>query len=64
MISREEVEEEINELKMINQFVYSTEILKQKLQEKKLASKRPSNVAAEKDRVRREMELAESRHDY
>eukprot|EP00253_Pinus_taeda_P016037 PITA_16037 len=42
----------------------SDETIKQMLQEKKLASKRPSNVAAEKDRVRREMELAESRHDY
>lgn len=64
MISRSEVEEKINALKKINQFVYSAETVKQMLQEKKLASKRPSNVAAEKDRVRREMELAESRHDY
>lgn len=64
MISRVEVEEKINALKKINQFVYSAETIKKMLQEKKLASKRPSNVATEKDRVRREMELVESRHDY
>lgn len=53
MISRAEVEEKINALKKINQFVYFGETVKQMLQEKKLASKRPSNVATEKDRVRR-----------
>jgi RNA polymerase-associated protein RTF1 len=64
MISRAEVEEKRIALKEINKFVYSAETVKQMLQEKKLASSRPSNVAAEKNRLRREMELAESRHEY
>lgn len=64
MISPAEVEEKRIALKEINKFVYSAETVKQMLQEKKLASSRPSNVAAEKDRLRREMELAESRHEY
>eukprot|EP01018_Ginkgo_biloba_P024700 Gb_11633 [translate_table: standard] len=38
--------------------------VKQMLQEKKLASSRPSNVADEKDKLRKEMELAESHHDF
>ncbi|KAJ6333567.1 hypothetical protein OIU77_009438 [Salix suchowensis] len=37
--------------------------VKQMLQEKKSASSRPLNVAAEKDRLRRELEVAQSKHD-
>ncbi|KAJ6925293.1 hypothetical protein NC651_009833 [Populus alba x Populus x berolinensis] len=37
--------------------------VKQMLQEKKSASSRPLNVAAEKDRLRRELEIAQSKHD-
>ncbi|KAK1306446.1 hypothetical protein QJS10_CPA10g00636 [Acorus calamus] len=44
-------------------FVYSAETVKQMLQEKKSASSRPKNVAAEKDRLRKEIVAAESRGD-
>ncbi|KAI3907541.1 hypothetical protein MKW98_016185, partial [Papaver atlanticum] len=44
-------------------YVYSAATVKQMLQEKKSASSRPLNVAAEKDRLRREMDIAESRRD-
>uniref|UniRef100_A0A0C9QPF4 TSA: Wollemia nobilis Ref_Wollemi_Transcript_14873_2386 transcribed RNA sequence n=1 Tax=Wollemia nobilis TaxID=56998 RepID=A0A0C9QPF4_9CONI len=64
MITRSEIEEKRNALQEINNFVYSAETVKQMLQEKKMASSRPLNVALEKDRLRKEMELAESRHDY
>ncbi|KAH0936404.1 hypothetical protein HID58_013521 [Brassica napus] len=50
-------------IKRINSFVYSAETVKQMLQEKKSASVRPMNVAAEKDRLRKELEIAESRND-
>eukprot|EP01018_Ginkgo_biloba_P031540 Gb_16950 [translate_table: standard] len=64
MLSRSEVLEKKDAILKINTFVYSAATVKQMLQEKKLASSRPSNVAAEKDRLRKEMELAESRHDF
>ena len=44
-------------------FVYSAATVKQMLQEKKSASTRPLNVAAEKDRLRRELEIAQSKND-
>lgn len=47
----------------VNSFVYSAETVKQMLQEKKSASGRPMNIAAEKDKLRREMESAESKED-
>ncbi|XP_042519975.1 protein RTF1 homolog [Macadamia integrifolia] len=49
--------------KTTNTFVYSAETVKQMLQEKKSATSRPMNVAAEKQRLRREMDVAESRRD-
>ncbi|GLJ08916.1 hypothetical protein SUGI_0098580 [Cryptomeria japonica] len=63
-LGKADVEEKKNALNDINNFVYSAETVKQMLQEKKMASARPSNLAAEKDRLRKEMELAESKHDY
>ncbi|ERN15034.1 hypothetical protein AMTRI_Chr02g214110 [Amborella trichopoda] len=50
--------------RLSSSFVYSAATVKQMLQEKKSASTRPSNIAAEKDRLRKEMELAESRLDH
>lgn len=47
----------------LSSFVYSAALVKQMLQEKKLSSSRPSNVAAEKDRVLKELALAESKED-
>ncbi|GLJ12830.1 hypothetical protein SUGI_0198560 [Cryptomeria japonica] len=63
-LHKADIEEKKNALNDINNFVYSAETVKQMLQEKKMASARPSNLAAEKDRLRKEMELAESKHDY
>lgn len=64
MLSAREVTEKIEAInKITNNFVYSASTVKQMLEEKKAASSRRFNVAAEKDRLRREMEVAESRHD-
>lgn len=48
--------------KTIN-FVYSAATVKQMIQEKKSASSRPLNIAAEKDRLRRELDRAQSKND-
>ncbi|MED6147254.1 Protein RTF1 [Stylosanthes scabra] len=50
-------------IKKINTFVYSAATVKQMLQEKKSASSRPLNVAAEKDRLRNELEKAFLMHN-
>ncbi|KAK6917515.1 Plus-3 domain [Dillenia turbinata] len=63
MPSKQDVKEKKEAIEKINTFVYSAATVKQMLQEKKSASARPLNIAAEKDRLRREMELAESRQD-
>ncbi|KAF9623817.1 hypothetical protein IFM89_005402 [Coptis chinensis] len=41
-------------------FVYSSATVKKMLEEKKSASSRPLNIAAEKERLRREMDVAEN----
>ena len=61
--SKEDVSEKKEAIKRINSFVYSAETVKQMLQEKKSASVRPMNIAAEKDRLRKELEIAESKND-
>lgn len=63
MPSKQDVLEKKEAIQKINTFVYSAATVKQMLQEKKTASSRPLNVAAEKDRLRRELEVAQSRHD-
>ncbi|XP_072975628.1 protein RTF1 homolog [Typha angustifolia] len=63
MPTRQEVVEKKEAIQNINTFVYSAATVKQMLQEKKSASLRPVNVAAEKDRLRKEMEVAQSRRD-
>ncbi|KAF8114194.1 hypothetical protein N665_0040s0049 [Sinapis alba] len=60
---KQDVSEKKEAIKRINSFVYSAETVKQMLQEKKSASVRPMNVAAEKDRLRKELEIAESKND-
>ncbi|KAM0952187.1 putative Plus-3 domain, Plus3-like superfamily protein [Dioscorea sansibarensis] len=50
-------------IQKINTFVYNAATVKQMLQEKKSASSRRINIAAEKDRLRKEMEVAQSRKD-
>uniref|UniRef100_A0A5B7BS97 Plus3 domain-containing protein n=1 Tax=Davidia involucrata TaxID=16924 RepID=A0A5B7BS97_DAVIN len=63
MPSKHEVLEKREAIQKTNTFVYSAATVKQMLQEKKSATWRPLNVAAEKDRLRREMEVAQSKHD-
>lgn len=47
----------------LNTFVYSADLVKKMLHEKKMAASRPSNVALEKDRLLKELALAESKDD-
>ncbi|XP_013637204.1 PREDICTED: protein RTF1 homolog [Brassica oleracea var. oleracea] len=61
--SKQDVSEKKEAIRRINSFVYSAETVKQMLQEKKSASVRPMNVAAEKDRLGKELEIAESKND-
>ncbi|KAJ4799916.1 RNA polymerase-associated RTF1-like protein [Rhynchospora pubera] len=61
--TRQELLEKKEAIQSAVNFVYSAETVKQLLQEKKLASLRPANVAAEKDRLRKELEVVRARHD-
>ncbi|KAJ8435129.1 hypothetical protein Cgig2_020772 [Carnegiea gigantea] len=63
MPHRDEVLEKREAIDKINNFVYSAETVKQMLQEKKSASTRPKNIAAEKEKLRRELEVAEYKED-
>ncbi|KAD7477997.1 hypothetical protein E3N88_01133 [Mikania micrantha] len=63
MPSKQEVLEKRESIEKTNSFVYSAETVKQMLQEKKSAIRRPLNIAAEKDRLRRDMEVAQMKHD-
>ncbi|KAM0994730.1 hypothetical protein ACFX13_010403 [Malus domestica] len=60
MPSKQEVVEKKETLQKSNTFVYSAATVKQMLQEKK-ASARPVNVAVEKERLRRQLDVAESK---
>lgn len=60
---KQDVLEKKEAIKKTNSYVYSAATVKQMLQEKKSASSRPLNIAAEKDRLRRELEIAQSKHD-
>ncbi|KAI9192405.1 hypothetical protein LWI28_022436 [Acer negundo] len=63
MPTKHDILEKKEAIQKINTFVYSAATVKQMLQEKKSASSRPLNIAAEKDRLRRELDAAISRHD-
>lgn len=63
MPSKQDVSEKKQAIQKINTFVYSAATVKQMLQEKKSASSRPLNIAAEKDRLRRELEVAQSKNN-
>lgn len=63
MLKRLDVVEKKQAILKINNFVYSAATVKQMLEEKKSISRRPLNVAAEKDRLKRELEIAESKND-
>ncbi|KAK9714715.1 hypothetical protein RND81_06G114300 [Saponaria officinalis] len=63
MPTKKEVAEKRSEIERVNTFVYSAETVKQILQDKKSATTRPLNIAAEKEKLRREMEAAQYRND-
>ncbi|CAO2842663.1 unnamed protein product [Amaranthus hypochondriacus] len=63
MPTKQEVADKKEEIEKTNTFVYSAETVKHMLQEKKSAATRPLNIAAEKERLRREMEAAQYRND-
>lgn len=63
MLSKQDILEKKEAIQKVNNFVYSAATVKQMLQEKKSASSRPLNIAAEKDRLRREMDAAVGRND-
>ena len=48
----------------VNQFVYSASTVKQMLQEKKMAASRPANIASEKDRLIKELGIAERNENH
>ncbi|GAB4859627.1 hypothetical protein Ancab_011101 [Ancistrocladus abbreviatus] len=62
MPSKKEVLDKMEAIEKINNFVYSAATVKQMLQEKKSTLSRPPNIAAEKDRLRREMEKAQDKN--
>ncbi|KAJ9136193.1 hypothetical protein P3X46_033294 [Hevea brasiliensis] len=59
MPTKQDIVEKKEAIQKKNTFVYSAATVKQMLQEKKSAPSRPLNVAAEKDRLRRELEVAQ-----
>ncbi|XP_074272181.1 protein RTF1 homolog [Silene latifolia] len=61
--TKSEVADKKAEIERVNNFVYSAETVKQILQEKKSATTRPLNIAAEKEKLRREMEAAQYKND-
>ncbi|GAB2231433.1 hypothetical protein Droror1_Dr00010440 [Drosera rotundifolia] len=64
MPSKQDVAEKREAIeKTMNTYVYSAETVKQMLQEKKSASRKPLNIAAEKEKLRRELEAAEYKND-
>lgn len=63
MPTKQDVLEKKEALQKARSFVYSAATVKQMLQEKESSLSRPLNVAAEKDRLRRQLEIAQSKHD-
>ncbi|XP_014494987.1 protein RTF1 homolog [Vigna radiata var. radiata] len=63
MPTKQEVEIKKQAIQNINSFVYSAATVKQMLQEKKSAKIRPLNIAAEKDRLRTQLEIAQSKQN-
>ncbi|GAU09999.1 hypothetical protein TSUD_388310 [Trifolium subterraneum] len=63
MPSKVNVMEKKEAIKRTNTYVYSAATVKQMLEEKKTAPSRPLNIAVEKDRLKRELDVAESKND-
>lgn len=62
-LSKATVAKKREALAKVSSFVYNAATVKQMLQEKKLATTRPSNIALEKDRITKELGVAESKGD-
>ncbi|CAM6102901.1 unnamed protein product [Calypogeia fissa] len=62
-LSKAGVNKKREALTKVNSFVYNAATVKQMLQEKKLATTRPSNIALEKDRITKELGVAEAKGD-
>nr|XP_043629175.1 protein RTF1 homolog [Erigeron canadensis] len=63
MPSKQEVLDKRDAIEKTNSYVYSAETVKQMLHDKKSTIRRPLNVAAEKDRLREALEVAQTKHD-
>lgn len=63
MPSKQDVLDKKQAINKIITFVYSAATVKQMIQEKKSASSRPLNIAAEKDRLRSDLERAQGKND-
>ncbi|KAL2650168.1 hypothetical protein R1flu_018296 [Riccia fluitans] len=61
--SKADVQDKKEAIAKVNTFVYSAATVKQMLQEKKNATSRPSNIALEKDRIFKELAVAENKGD-
>ncbi|KAH0470261.1 hypothetical protein IEQ34_001819 [Dendrobium chrysotoxum] len=61
MPNRYDVNNKKGKIQEISNFIYSAETVKLMLEQKKSTSTRPLNIAAEKTRLRKEIEAAESR---
>eukprot|EP00249_Psilotum_nudum_P018056 c26619_g1_i1 orf=502-2373(-) len=62
-ISMSEINEKKEAIAKLSTFVYSAALVKQMLQEKKMSASRPSNIAAERDRLLKEIAVADSKGD-
>lgn len=58
-----DIQEKRATLAKVSTHVYTSDDVKKMLQEKKLSSNRPTNVALEKDRIMKELELAQDKPD-
>ncbi|XP_024926320.3 protein RTF1 homolog [Ziziphus jujuba] len=63
MLSKRDVLEKKEALQNSNRYIYSATTGKQMLQEKKHTLSRPLNIAVEKEQLRRQIEVAESKSD-
>lgn len=63
ILPRRDVLEKRGTLQSTNRYVYSAATVKQMLQEKKHTLSRPLNIAVEKERLRRQLNVAESKSD-
>ncbi|PON81659.1 RNA polymerase-associated protein Rtf [Trema orientale] len=64
MLRKQDVLGKRETIQKVHSYVYSATTVRQMLQEKKHMSSRPLNIAVEKDRLKRQLEVAESKSDH